>query len=99
MRILAKTKGPVLLCENGDFLDAERYRIVEYDRHVRDWNNKEMLDIKCYVSPEATDDELKKIGVDEFAKKYDINKKAEPEPKVEAQLEVHKPSKKSYKAK
>ena len=46
MRILAKTKGPVLLCENGDFLDAERYRIVEYDRHVRDWNNKEMLDIK-----------------------------------------------------
>ena len=58
-----------------------------------------MLDIKCYVSPEATDDELKKIGVDEFAKKYDINKKAEPEPKVEAQVEVRKPSKKSYKAK
>lgn len=93
MRILAKTKGPVLLCENGDFLDAERYRIAEYDRHVRDWNNKEMLDIKCYVSPEATDAELKRIGVDEFVKKYDINKKAEPE------VEVRKPSKKSYKAK
>lgn len=85
MKILAKTTGCTLVCSNYNFLDAYKYRLVEYNAQVRDWNNRGLLDVECFVEDSVNDSELDDLGFDEFVKKYNPEKKAEPEAKAEAE--------------
>lgn len=90
MKIVAKTKGPTLVCSSGDFLDSYKYRVVAYDPQVRGWNNRDLLDVKGFVIDAAINSELQEMDVDAFLKKWD---KAEPEvkeaikPETEAEAE------------
>lgn len=83
MKILAKTVGPTLVCLSGDFLDSYEYRVVEYDNRVRDWNNRNLLEIKSFlkddgekieeekneeVKPEIVEEEKKEEVVEEQPK-------------------------------
>jgi len=85
MKIVAKTKGPTLVCSSGDFLDSYKYRVVAYDPQVRGWNNRDLLDVKGFVIDAAINSELQEMDVDAFLKKWD---KAEPEAKPETEPEV-----------
>lgn len=84
MKILAKTKGPTLVCSSGDFLDSYKYRLVNYDPQVRGWNNRDLLEISGFVDDMAKNEDLEEMGLDAFLKKW--AEKSEPkaeEPKVE----------------
>lgn len=85
MKIVAKTKGPTLVCSSGDFLDSYKYRVVAYDPQVRGWNNRDLLDVKGFVIDAAINSELQEMDVDAFLKKWD---KAEPEVKEEIKPEA-----------
>lgn len=85
MKIVAKTKGPTLVCSSGDFLDSYKYRVVAYDPQVRGWNNRDLLDVKGFVIDAAINSELQEMDVDAFLKKWD---KAEPEVKEEIKPET-----------
>ena len=84
MKILAKTTGPTLVCTSGEFLDSYKVRLVAYDSQVRGWNNRSLLEITGFVEDEVSSEDLEKLGVDEFVKKF-INKK---EVKVDQSEEV-----------
>lgn len=93
MKILAKTNGPTLVCASGDFLDAYKFRLTEYDTQVRGWNNRNLLEIKGFIEDSVSAKDLEILGEEEFIKKY-INKKEEPkeevkveEPKEEVKVE------------
>lgn len=85
MKIVAKTKGPTLVCSSGDFLDSYKYRVVAYDPQVRGWNNRDLLDVKGFVIDAAINSELQEMDIDAFLKKWD---KAEPEVKEEIKPEA-----------
>lgn len=87
MKILAKTTGPTLVCASGDFLDSYKYRLVDYDIQVRGWNNRNLLDINCFIDDEVSSQELDKLGFEEFVKKYNKNKIKEETPVVEEVIE------------
>lgn len=74
MKILAKTTGPTLVCMSGDFLDAYKLRIVEYDNQVRGWNNRNLLEISLFVEENVSNKDLEELGVEEFIKKYSKKK-------------------------
>lgn len=82
MKILAKTVGPTLVCLSGDFLDAYEYRVVEYDTRVRDWNNRNLLDIKSFIK-----DDGEEIKEETPAPKIEV-KEETPAPEVEVKEEV-----------
>lgn len=83
MKILAKTVGPTLVCLSGDFLDAYEYRIVEYDTRVRDWNNRNLLDIKEFIKDESEENPKDTVLFVKEEPKVEEEPKAEEEPKVE----------------
>lgn len=89
MKIVAKTKGPTLVCSSGDFLDSYKYRVVAYDPQVRGWNNRNLLDVKGFVEDSSKVDDLEELGIDAFLKKWsNIKQAAEVEVKQEAEVEV-----------
>lgn len=101
MKVLAKTTGVTLVCTNTDFLDAYKYRLVEYTNQVRDWNNRSLLDIKCFVDSSVDARELNDLGVENFIKKYTKKEEktvAEPVAEVAAE-EVKAPVKKKSRKK
>jgi len=81
MKILAKTTGPTLVCLSGDFLDAYEYRVVEYDTRVRDWNNRNLLDIKSFIDDKEEQPKVEQAKVEEQPKVEEV--KVEEQPKVE----------------
>lgn len=81
-KILAKTKGYVLNTGNiGEFLDGTNYHVVEYDGLVRNWENRGLIAEKYILEGNPTDEEFKKLGKDEFLKKYKANKTHEEKKK------------------
>lgn len=77
-KILAKTKGYVLNTGNiGEFLDGTNYHVVEYDNMVRNWENRGLIAEKYLLEGNPTEEEYKKLGKDEFLKKYKANKSHE----------------------
>lgn len=88
MKVLAKTTGATLVCASGDFLDSYKYRIVEYDNQARDWNNRNLLDIKAFIPENVSNDELNEIGLDAFIVKYVKVTKAEVKEEEKAKPEV-----------
>ena len=88
MKIVAKTKGPTLVCSSGDFLDSYKYRVVPYDPQVRGWNNRNLLDVKGFVEDSSKVEDLDKLGADAFLKKWSkIKQEAEVEPEAEPEAE------------
>ena len=81
-KILAKTKGYVLNTGNiGEFLDGINYHVVEYDNVVRNWENRGLIAEKYLLEGNPTEEEYKKLGKDEFLKKYKANKTHEEKKK------------------
>ena len=81
-KILAKTKGYVLNTGNiGEFLDSINYHVVEYDNVVRNWENRGLIAEKYLLEGNPTEEEYKKLGKDEFLKKYKANKSHEEKKK------------------
>lgn len=81
-KILAKTKGYVLNTGNiGEFLDGSNYHVVEYDNIVRNWENRGLIAEKYILEGNPTEEEYKKLGKDEFLKKYKANKSHEEKKK------------------
>lgn len=93
MKILAKTKGPTLVCSSGDFLDSYKYRLVSYDPQVRGWNNRDLLEISGFVNDLADPADLEVLTLEGFLKKWADKPEAEevqPEVKTEVE-EVEEP--------
>ena len=86
-KILAKTTGATLVALSGDFLDSYKYRIIEFDNRVRDWNNRKLLDIKMFLEDSVDVSELDSLGLDAFLAKYEKGKKDVKEEKVEEKVE------------
>ena len=81
-KILAKTKGYVLNTGNiGEFLDGTNYHVVEYDDLVRNWENRGLIAEKYILEGNPTDEEFKKLGKNDFLKKYKANKTHEEKKK------------------
>ena len=81
-KILAKTKGYVLNTGNiGEFLDGTNYHVVDYDNIVRNWENRGLIAEKYLLEGNPTDEDFKKLGKDEFLKKYKANKSHEEKKK------------------
>ena len=87
-KILAKTTGATLVGLSGDFLDSYKYRIIDFDNRVRDWNNRKLIEIKCFLEDNVDASELEKLGVDDFVSKYEKGKKVEVKEEVKEEPEV-----------
>ena len=72
-KVLAKTTGVTLVTLSGDFLDSYKFRIIEFDNRVRDWNNRKLLEIKCFLNDDVESSELDEMNLDDFVKKYTKN--------------------------
>lgn len=88
MKILAKTKGPTLVCSSGDFLDSYKYRLVNYDPQVRGWNNRDLLEVSGFVNDLADPRDLEVMTLEGFLKKWaDKPEVEEVKPEVKTEVE------------
>lgn len=99
-KILAKSKGYVLMSGNrGEFLDNVRYRVIELDNQIRNYQNRGLIAELIVLEDGATDAEFVKMNCDKdaFLKKYKLGKTHE-EKKEEAKEEKKEEKKSKKKA-
>lgn len=87
MKILAKTKpGTVLLYDRENYLDEFRYHVIPYDAKVRDWKNRDLIEIKAFCEDSATDSDYVDLGDEGFMNKYVHKEEVEPKNEIEEKV-------------